>query len=86
MAKHKSEPTKDAGTIEYNLKLLESLVTKLEQGDISLADSLSNFHKGVDLVRESQAIIESADQVVQTLTESEGKLPDGSNRSGDSKE
>ncbi len=53
---------------EEQLKELEQIVTRLEQGDVSLEESLKLFEKGVHLARACQAALEEAEQKVQILT------------------
>lgn len=59
---------------EQSLKELESLVQQMEQGDLSLEDSLQAFEEGVSLTRECQSILAQAEQKVQVLMESGGEL------------
>jgi exodeoxyribonuclease VII small subunit len=46
---------------------LENLVETLEQGDLSLDESLAHFERGVGLARECRASLQSAEQKVQIL-------------------
>ena len=59
---------------EHSLQELESIVTKMEQGELSLEDSLKAFEEGVSLTRECQTILAQAEQKVQLLIESDGEL------------
>ncbi|EAR61390.1 exodeoxyribonuclease VII small subunit [Neptuniibacter caesariensis] len=59
---------------EQSLQKLESLVNQMEQGDLSLEESLQAFEKGVGLTRECQNILAEAEQKVQILVESGGEL------------
>lgn len=59
---------------EQSLQDLESLVTKMEQGNLSLEESLQAFEEGVSLTRECQNILTQAEQKVQLLVESDGEL------------
>ena len=52
---------------EKALKELESLVETMEQGEISLEDSLKQFERGVDLTRQCQTALKEAEQKVQIL-------------------
>ena len=52
---------------EKSLKELESLVEKMEQGDLSLEDSLSHFERGVQLSRACQQALKTAEQKVAIL-------------------
>ena len=52
---------------------LESLVTRLEQGDISLEESLKLYESGVLLTRECQDALQTAEQKVQVLMQQSGQ-------------
>jgi exodeoxyribonuclease VII small subunit len=56
-------------TFEEQLKALEETVEKLEQGDLSLEDSLSLFENGVTLSEACKKQLEAAEGRVQVLTE-----------------
>lgn len=52
---------------EKSLQELEELVEKMEQGDLSLEDSLAHFEKGVQLSRACQKALKEAEQKVEIL-------------------
>jgi exodeoxyribonuclease VII small subunit len=52
---------------ESALRELESLVEKMEQGDLSLEESLKQFERGVILSRTCQQALKSAEQKVEIL-------------------
>jgi exodeoxyribonuclease VII small subunit len=52
---------------EAALQELESLVEKMEQGELSLEDSLSHFERGVKLSRTCQQALKAAEQKVEIL-------------------
>ncbi len=54
---------------EQSLEALETIVTSLESGDLSLEDSLQVFEQGIKLTRHCQSALERAEQKVQQLTE-----------------
>ena len=54
--------------IEDSLKKLESIVNKMESGNISLEESLASFEEGINLINECRAKLESAEQKVFELT------------------
>jgi exodeoxyribonuclease VII small subunit len=54
---------------EASVAELESLVEKLEQGDISLEESLKLYESGVLLTRDCQDALKKAEQKVQMLLE-----------------
>ena len=59
---------------EHALKELETLVTRMEKGDISLEDSLTHFERGIELTRTCQKALKEAEQKVQILMEKDGAL------------
>jgi len=60
--------------LEKSLAELEDIVGLLEEGDLSLEDSLKHFEKGVKLSRECQTALKDAEQKVRIL--SDGELKD----------
>jgi exodeoxyribonuclease VII small subunit len=52
---------------ETALQELETLVEKMEQGELSLEDSLSHFERGVKLSRTCQQALKAAEQKVEIL-------------------
>jgi len=54
---------------EKSLTELEHLVNLMEQGDLSLEESLKHFEKGVALTRACQKALAEAEQKVQILLE-----------------
>lgn len=57
---------------------LEGLVEHLEQGDLSLEESLTQFERGVTLARQCRDALAAAEQKVQMLStdETDEKLTD----------
>ena len=64
-----AEPTAD---FERSLAELEAIVDKLEQGDLSLDDSLRHFERGVQLTRACQGALKQAEQKVEILLRRSG--------------
>jgi exodeoxyribonuclease VII small subunit len=62
-----------APDFETALAELEALVEKMEQGDLSLDESLQQFERGVQLTRSCQQALKDAEQKVQVLLEKDGK-------------
>ncbi len=61
---------------EASLKELETLVETLEQGDLSLEQSLQHFERGVTLTRSCQQALSDAQQKVDVLMENgPGEVP-----------
>jgi exodeoxyribonuclease VII small subunit len=61
---------------EESLGQLEKLVTAMEDGDLSLEESLKAFETGIRLTRECQAALQRAEQKVQILMDSNGEPED----------
>ncbi|MBL4819498.1 MAG: exodeoxyribonuclease VII small subunit [Gammaproteobacteria bacterium] len=57
---------------EAALENLEALVTAMEDGELSLEDSLKAFEKGIKLTRECQTALKNAEQKVQMLVSENG--------------
>lgn len=57
---------------EQSLENLEELVTAMEDGDLSLEDSLQAFEKGIKLTRECQTALKNAEQKVRILINDNG--------------
>jgi len=57
---------------EKALAELEALVEKLEQGDLSLEESLKAFERGIQLTRTCQQALAEAEQKVEQLLAEDG--------------
>ena len=70
------KPTDSQETQQFDfetaLDQLEALVSAMEEGELSLEESLQAFEKGVKLTRECQTALEKAEQKVQTLLDDAG--------------
>lgn len=58
---------------EEALQELERLVSSMEEGELSLEDSMKTFEKGIKLTRECQTALQKAEQKVQILLNESGK-------------
>jgi exodeoxyribonuclease VII small subunit len=58
---------------EQALSELESLVERLERGDVPLDEALRTFERGVALTRHCQASLQSAQQRVEILLKRSGQ-------------
>ena len=58
---------------ETALAELEALVEKMEQGELSLDESLQQFERGVQLTRSCQQALKDAEQKVQILLQKDGQ-------------
>lgn len=59
---------------ETALNELESIVEKMESGELSLEDSLKSFEEGIKLARVCSASLKETEQKVQILIEQNGEL------------
>lgn len=62
-----SKKTDTPDTFEGAMNQLETIVENMEQGDLPLEDALSAFENGVNLVRQCEEKLKSAEQKVQIL-------------------
>ncbi len=67
MARKKAAPD-----FEQSLTELQTLVERLESGELSLEDSLAAFEQGIRLTRECQGALSQAEQKVQILLGTDG--------------
>ncbi|MFA5627976.1 MAG: exodeoxyribonuclease VII small subunit [Thiohalomonadaceae bacterium] len=58
---------------EKALAELEELVSRMEQGDLSLEQSLKDFERGIALTRACQGALKKAEQRVLVLTQQNGQ-------------
>lgn len=65
---------KAALDFEQSLTDLQTIVERLENGELSLEESLSAFEQGIRLTRDCQASLTQAEQKVQILLERDGEL------------
>ena len=70
MPAKKKTATKKSQPIDFEAAMgeLEQLVETMEQGDISLENSLKHFERGIELTRTCQTALQEAEQKVQILT------------------
>lgn len=58
----------DKNSLEANLKGLESIVSKMEQGDMALEDSIKSYEKGMLLLKLCQDSLKEIEQKVLVLS------------------
>ena len=66
-----SKKTEADPNFEETLAELEILVVNLEEGKLSLDESLSGFKHGIELTRQCQSVLDNAQQTVEQLTNTE---------------
>lgn len=55
-------------SFEGSLEKLQSIVKKLESGELTLEDSLKQFEEGVQATRECQKFLSDAEAKIEILT------------------
>lgn len=62
--------SKSDNSMDFEKKLaeLEALVTRLENGDLSLEESLQAYESGIRLTRECQKMLDQAQLRIETAT------------------
>lgn len=67
--------------LETSLAEINSLIERMEQGELTLEQSLSHFERGIMLIKHAQKILQEAEQKVQILLKENGeeKLTDYEN-------
>lgn len=66
-----SETKDQKPDFEKSLSELETLVSRLESGELSLDQSLECFKRGVELTRHCQSVLDEAQQMVELLSSTE---------------
>ncbi len=59
----------DTNSFEEALSELETLVENMEQGELSLEQSLKSFERGIALTRSCQQALKTAEQKVEILSQ-----------------
>ncbi len=67
-------PARKPSISNQSLTELQTLVERLESGELSLEESLGAFEQGIRLTRECQTSLSQAEQKVQILLERDGEL------------
>lgn len=67
MSNTPTETPNQIAEFEKSLDELEQLVSRMEQGDLGLDDSLKSFERGVALYRNCQTALEQAELRVKLL-------------------
>ncbi|HER5875943.1 TPA: exodeoxyribonuclease VII small subunit [Streptococcus pyogenes] len=59
-------------TFEENLQDLETIVNKLENGDVPLEEAISEFQKGMLLSKELQKTFQAAEKTLVKVMQADG--------------
>ncbi len=58
-------------SLEESLSEISTLIDKMEQGELTLEQSLGQFERGITLVKHCHRILEEAEQKVQILIQNQ---------------
>ena len=58
---------------EESIKELTNIVGKIEQGQIPLQDSLSQYEKGMALIKQCRTILQKAEKRIEKISELDAK-------------
>lgn len=74
MPKKATSKATNTPDFEKSLDELEKLVERMEQGELTLEESLKSFERGVELTRRCQKALDEAQQKVDQLLEKDGEI------------
>ncbi|MYD97992.1 MAG: exodeoxyribonuclease VII small subunit [Gammaproteobacteria bacterium] len=66
--------TDESIDFEASLAELEALVTRMEEGSLSLEESLAAFERGIKLTRDCQSALRDAELRIKALTQEGDEL------------
>ena len=61
-------------TYEENIEQIDKILEKLENGELSLEDSINEYEKAIKLIKESEKLLEIGEGKVLKVLEKNGKL------------
>ncbi|HEO0550004.1 TPA: exodeoxyribonuclease VII small subunit [Streptococcus agalactiae] len=62
----------DKKTFEENLHELETIVSRLETGDVALEDAIAEFQKGMLISKELQKTLKEAEETLVKVMQADG--------------
>ena len=72
MAKEEIKNDVSKLTFEQAVKELTGIVGKIEQGDITLGDSLQQYEKGMALIKQCRKILQDAEKRIEKIASEAG--------------
>lgn len=74
------DPATDELSYEQAIDALETIVERIESGEVGLADSIEAYERGVRLIARCRSVLDQAEQRIEEL---DLKRADGSSGAGD---
>jgi len=65
-------------SFEEEMAKLETIVTELEKGDLSLDDSVKKFEEGINISKDCNSMLETAEKKISILLENDGEITEES--------
>ena len=75
MAERKQKDEVSKLTFEQAIHQLKEIVTKIEQGEIPLQDSLEQYEKGMALIKHCRDILQKAEKRIEKISKEEPPEP-----------
>lgn len=74
MAKNETQNNISNLSFEQAIKELGGIVEKIEQGQIPLADSISQYERGMSLIKHCRDILEKAEKRIEKVGEQKAEI------------
>jgi exodeoxyribonuclease VII small subunit len=74
MAKNETQNNISKLSFEQSIKELGGIVEKIEQGQIPLADSISQYERGMSLIKHCRDILEKAEKRIEKVGEQKAEI------------
>ncbi len=72
-AKSKAPAKGQLPDLEASITEINTLITQMEQGELSLEQSLERFERGIHLIKHCQKVLQDAESKVQILLQQNGE-------------
>ncbi len=77
MAKDDREKAPSELGFEEAIKELTGIVSRIEQGEIPLQESLEQYERGMSLIKHCRGILQEAEKRIETISKEEGPQGEG---------
>lgn len=67
----KKDDSSQTVSFEHSIEELTGTIQQLEDGNLSLTESLQGYEKGVKLIRQCQQALDQAQQTIRTVEDSQ---------------